>query len=313
MNSCLVCGSRDKRFLFIGKDRLHAIPGSFRIVRCRKCGLIMLDPQPSLKDLAKYYPAKYHAYARYNPGSKKEHFAIFLYKLFFQKGSNPLLRLAFLPFKHLLRGTKIIPGGKILDVGCGNGAFLYKMQAAGMDAYGVELSAEGAKEAQRLGLKVKCGALEEQHYSPNSFDVITLNHVLEHIADPVKTLKELRRILKPDGTLVIAVPNSRSLARCIFGRYWASLDVPRHLMTHNPETMRIAAKKAGLKVKKVRYISFPFQFQASFAYLLHPNAKVPLDKTWLGENRLAYWLLFPLVYLVDLFRIGDVIEVTLAR
>ncbi len=313
MNPCFVCGSKDKRFMFIGKDRLHAVPGSFPVAKCRKCGLIMLDPQPSLRDLAKYYPTKYHAYARYNPGSKKERFAIYLYKLFFQKGGNALLKLVFLPFKHLLRGTKIIPGGKILDVGCGNGAFLYKMQAAGMNAYGVELSAEGAKEAQRLGLKVKCGTLEEQDYPSAYFDVITLNHVLEHVADPIKTLKELGRILKPNGTLIIAVPNSRSLARFLFGRYWASLDVPRHLMTYNPKTMRIAAKKAGLKMKKVRYISFPFQFQASISYLLHPNAKLPLDKTWLGESRLAYWLLFPLVYLVDLFRIGDVIEVTLAR
>jgi 2-polyprenyl-3-methyl-5-hydroxy-6-metoxy-1,4-benzoquinol methylase len=312
MKPCLVCGSKDKRFMFIGKDHLHAIPGSFKVVRCRKCGLIMLDPQPGMQEIGKYYPTKYHAYARYDPGSKKEGFAIFLYKLFFGDG-NPLLKLAFLPFKHLLRGTKIIPGGKILDVGCGNGAFLYKMQSAGMDAYGVELSADGAKEAQRIGLKVKCGTLEQQHYPSSFFDVITLNHVLEHVADPVKTLKELRRILKPNGTLIIAVPNSRSLARWIFGRYWASIDVPRHLATHSPKTMRIAARKAGLKVKKVRYISFPFQFQASLAYLLHPKARIPLDKTWLGESRIAYWLLFPLVYLVDLLHIGDVIEVKMNR
>ncbi|MEM2916596.1 MAG: class I SAM-dependent methyltransferase [Candidatus Woesearchaeota archaeon] len=311
--NCLVCGSKDKRFLFIGKDRLHAIPGSFPVVKCRKCGLIMLDPQPSQKMIAKYYPARYHAYARYDPGSKKEHFAVFLYKLFFKEGGNPLLKLVFLPFKHLLRGTKIISGGKILDVGCGNGSFLYKMRAAGMDAYGVELSAEGAKEAQRLGLDVKCGTLEQQKYPSKYFDVITLNHVLEHVADPVKTLQELGRILKQNGTLIIAVPNSRSLARFLFGRYWASLDVPRHLTTHNVKTMCIAARKAGLKVKKVRYISFPFQFQASFAYLLHPSAKLPLDKTWLGRSRLMYWLLFPLVYAVDLLHIGDVIEVTLTN
>ncbi len=313
MKPCLVCGSKDKRFLFMGKDRLHGVPGTFRVVKCRKCGLIMLDPQPSLNELAKYYPQDYHAHARYNPGSAKERFAIYLYKLFFQKGGNPLLKLVFLPFKHLLRGAKIIPGAKILDVGCGNGAFLYKMQAAGMDAYGVEISARGAKEARRLGLKVKCGTLEGQHYPSAYFDVITLNHVLEHVPDPVKTLKELGRILKPNGTLIIAVPNSRSLARVIFGRYWASLDVPRHLMTHNPRTMRIAAKKAGLRVKKVRFVSFPFQFQASLSYLLHPKAKIPLDKTWLGKSKLAYWLLFPLVYIVDLLHIGDVIEVTLAH
>ena len=182
-----------------------------------------------------------------------------------------------------------------------------------MEAYGVELSRDGAKEAQRLGLKVKCGTLEQQKYPSNHFDVITLNHVFEHVPNPMRTLRELKRILKPDGRIIIAVPNSRSLARWLFGRFWASLDPPRHLSVHTPRTMRIAAQKAGLTLKSTRFISFPFQFQASLAYVFHPRARVPLDKTWLGESRIAYWLLFPLVYLVDFLRIGDVIETTMTK
>jgi len=310
---CLICGSRDKRFKFIAVDRLHALPGSFRVMRCRKCGALMLDPQPSMKDIGKYYPSEYHAYAHYDPGTKKEKFAISMYKLFFKPGGNPLKKLLFLPFKHLLRGTHIVPGGRILDVGCGSGAFLYKMQSAGMEAFGVELSPDGAREAQRLGLKVKCGTLEQQKYPSNYFDVITLNHVFEHVPSPMRTLRELKRILKPDGRIIIAVPNARSLACKLFGRHWASLDAPRHLSIPTPRGMRIAAEQAGLNLKKVRFISFPFQFQASLAYVFHPGARVPLDKTWLGESRLAYWLLFPLVYLVDFLRIGDVIETTMTK
>lgn len=327
---CVICGSRDKRFRFIAVDRLHALPGSFRVMRCKKCGALMLDPQPSMKDIGRYYPSEYHAYAQYDPGTKKERFAISMYKLFFRPGGSlsatdglpsivanfvgeMLKKLVFLPFKHLLRGTHIVPGGRILDVGCGSGAFLYKMQSAGMDAFGVELSPDGAREAQRLGLKVKCGTLERQKYPSNYFDVITLNHVFEHVPNPMRTLRELKRIVKPDGRIIIAVPNARSLACKLFGRYWASLDAPRHLSIPTPRAMRIAAEKAGLNLKKVRFISFPFQFQASLAYVFNPRARVPLDKTWLGENRLAYWLLFPLVYLVDFLRIGDVIEATLQK
>ena len=77
--------------------------------------------------------------------------------------------------------------------------------------------------------------------------------------------------------------------------------------------MRIAAEKTGLDLRRVRFISFPFQFQASLAYVLNRNRSVPLDKTWLGESRVAYWLLFPLVYLVDFLRIGDVIETTMTK
>lgn len=310
---CLICNSKNKRFLFLAKDRLHAIPGTFRVMRCTKCGCIMLDPQPSMAEVAKYYPSTYHAYARYNPNTRKERFAIAMYKQYFGQSGNILSKLLFLPFKHLLRGTHIIPGGKILDVGCGNGSFLTKMQLAGMDAYGVEFSPDGAKEAQRRGLKVKCGTLEQQKYPSNFFDVITLNHVYEHVPDPLGTLKELKRILKPDGRVIIAVPNARSLAAKLFGRFWASLDAPRHLSIHTPHTMRVAAEKAGMDIAGIRYISFPFQFQASLAYVFNPHGRVPLDKTWLGENRLAYWLLFPLVYLVDFLRIGDVIEVTLKK
>lgn len=310
---CVVCGSAKKRFLFVGRDRMHALPGSFRVVRCAKCGCIMLDPQPSMAELAKYYPTRYHAYARYHPDTRQARFAAFLYRLFFARGGNPLVKLALLPLKHLLRGTRIIPGGRILDVGCGNGAFLHKMQAAGMDAHGVEFSPEGCKEAQRLGLKVTCGTLEAQHYPSTYFDVITLNHVFEHVPDPLRTLRELKRILKPDGDIIIAVPNARSLAWRLFGRYWAQLDVPRHLSIHSPKTMRLAARKAGLKVDGIRYISFPFQFQGSLAYLLNRNRAIPLDQMWLGTSKLLYWLLFPAAYLVDFLHLGDVIEVVMTK
>lgn len=310
--ACVVCGSRQKRFLFFGRDRMHGLPGSFRVVRCAKCGCIQLDPQPLLSELAKYYPKRYHAYAHYDPESRSARFATYLYKLFFGNSRNMLAKIALLPLRHLLRGTRIIPGGRILDVGCGNGAFLHKMQAAGMKAFGVEFSPTGCREAQRLGLDVRCGTVEKQHYQSDSFDVITLNHVFEHIPDPIKTLCELKRILKPAGCIIIAVPNARSLARWLFGRYWAQLDVPRHLSIHTPHTMRLAARKTGLRLRKIRYVSSPFQFQASLAYVMNMKG-VPLDKTWLGTSKLVYWLLFPLVYLVDFLHIGDVIEVYLTK
>ncbi len=310
MSRCVLCGSGQKKFLFFGRDRLHAIPGTFKVVRCQ-CGLIRLDPQPSMQVIGKYYPKTYYAYDCYVPGSLSERFAVFLYKLFFTLNRNPL-RLLFLPFKHLLRGTQIIPGGKILDVGCGNGAFLHKMRAAGMDAYGVEFSKDGYAQARKLGLNVKHGTLEQQKYPSHSFDVITLNHVFEHLPDPVRTLKELKRILKPQGRIIIAVPNSRSLA-ALFGRFWSSLELPRHLFIPNPQTMRLFAKKAGLKMVGLRYISFPAQFQTSITFLLNAHRAVPLQDSWLNRSRLLYWLFLPLVYVVDFLRIGDVIEVTLQK
>jgi 2-polyprenyl-3-methyl-5-hydroxy-6-metoxy-1,4-benzoquinol methylase len=309
--TCILCGSRNTKLLFLGHDRMYGVQGTFRVVRCRHCGLSQLDPQPSAQELAKYYPAKYYAYGSYNPKRNQERFTIFLYKLFFgEKKGNLLLRLAFLPFKHLLRGTRIIPGGKILDVGCGSGSFLYKMRAAGMDAYGVEPSREGCAQARKLGLNVRQGTLEAQKYPPRFFDIITLNHVFEHVSQPVHTLRELKRILRKGGRLIIAVPNAHSLAAFMFGRNWVQWDVPRHLVAHTPKTMRLAAKKAGLHVRGMRYVSFPGQFQGSIANVLN---KQKLADSRINNSRLLYWLFMPFVYVVDFLHMGDVIEVTLTE
>jgi SAM-dependent methyltransferase len=273
----------------------------------------MLDPQPSMKDLSAYYPRRYYAYARYNPNTIKERFAIAMYKLFFGQRGNVLKKLLFLPLKHLLRGTHIIPGGRILDVGCGNGAFLYKMQAAGMEAHGIEFSPNGAKAAQRLGLNVKCGTLEQQKYPPKFFDVITLNHVFEHLPDPLGTLAELKRILKSDGRIIVAVPNAHSLARWLFGKYWSSLEIPRHLFIPNPIVMQRCARATGLRIESLRYLSFPAQFHVSLMYWLYRNRPVPLENAWINTSRILHALCLPLAYLVDFLHIGDVIEVTVAR
>lgn len=309
---CLLCGSRKKSFLLMDRDRLHAIPGHFRVVKCTQCKLVQLDPQPTAKELKKYYVSDYYAYAPYNPNTKQEKFAVKMYKLFFGNG-NPIMKLIFLPFKHLLRGTKIIPGGKILDVGCGNGSFLYKMQSAGMDAYGVEISKEGCAQAKKLGIKVKCGTLEDQKYPSHFFDVITLSHVFEHVQNPNKTMRELKRILKPNGQIIITVPNHSSFARWYFGRYWACRETPRHMFLPSPKTMRQFAKKADLKVKKIRYTSFPASFHVSAMFSLYKNRQIPLDQKWMNNSRLLYWLCFPFVYIVDFLRIGDVIEATLTN
>lgn len=312
--NCLACEGKNLFFLHEGKDRLHAISGTFFVVKCATCGLRMLYPQPSIAVLNNHYPKTYHAYAHSNESETRSYaFAVYLYKLYFSENKRFIEKLFFLPLRHLLRGTRVRKNCKLLDVGCGNGSFLLKMRGCGLNVEGVEFSDSGAKEARSHGLDVATGTLEQQKYPANSFDVITLNHVLEHVRDQKKTLIELAKILKTDGVIILAVPNSRSLAAVLFGKYWASLDVPRHLATHTPHTLGLLAKKAGLVIKNTRYISFPFQFQASLAYVLHPKGTPALEETWVGKNRFLYWFFMPLVYIVDLLRIGDVIEVRLMK
>ena len=312
--NCPVCNSKKITFLMNGKDRVHAIKGEYTLWNCTNCLLIFLNPQPSPKILEKHYPRDYHAYNGYETGSKKEKFAIFLYKLYFSAEQNGvsafIQKIIFLPFRHLLRGTYIKQRLKILDVGCGSGEFLYKMKKCGLDAYGVEPSKEGTDAAKKMGLNVRCGFLENQKFPSDYFDVITLNHVFEHVSDPLKTLKELGRILKKDGKLIMAFPNPDSLQFKIFREYWASLEVPRHLNIYYPKTIKYMASIGKFNIESIRYISFPYGIQASLAYVFNKNEK-PLDRTWIGKSRMLYFVIFPIVYILDFLHCGDAIEVTL--
>src|SRR5208283_4697550 len=113
--------------------------------------------------------------------------------------------------------------------GCGDGRFLALMRDAGWDVYGIEPDPVAAKVAQReLGTSVTVGALEDAGFPDEAFDAVTLSHVIEHVHDPVALLAECRRVLKPDGSVVIVTPNIRSLGHQKFQSLWRGLEPPRH-------------------------------------------------------------------------------------
>jgi SAM-dependent methyltransferase len=145
------------------------------------------------------------------------------------------------------------PGGQLLDVGCGGGHFLARMQSLGWLVRGVEPDAEAVRIARgQLDLNVCQGTLADAHFPPNEFDAITMNHVIEHVPHPVELLQECRRVLKVDGRLVVVTPNARSLGRMHFGRAWRGWETPRHLFLFTPETLGICAERAGLKIAILR-------------------------------------------------------------
>ncbi|MGV8150738.1 MAG: class I SAM-dependent methyltransferase [Candidatus Woesearchaeota archaeon] len=316
MKKCPICESKKISFLMNSKDRLHAIKGTFTLWKCSQCSLVFLNPRPSPKLLNTHYPKEYHAYASY-PDTKKNNLAIYLYNLYFGPNNSSistlLQRIIFIPAKHLLRGTLVRSGTKILDVGCGSGAFLYKMKKLGMKTYGVEPSLEGCKTAKKMGLDVRVGSVEDQNFPSNYFDVITLNHVYEHVNDPRKTLRELKRILKKGGILIMAFPNTSSLQFKTFGKYWASIDSPRHLHIYSPKTIRHLSKIEKFPLEKIRYISFPFGIQASTSYIINRNKNIPIEKQKFAMSKLMYLMIFPIVYLLDFMHIGDSIEVVFRK
>jgi SAM-dependent methyltransferase len=141
---------------------------------------------------------------------------------------------------------KDVPKGRLLEVGCGSGARLAQLAAEGWQVLGQDVDPQSAQHAQsRHGCSVLVGDLRALGFEAASFDCILMNHVLEHLHDPIGTLAECRRLLKPDGRLVAVTPNVASLGMRTFGPHWRGLEAPRHIHLFRPTTLARLAELAG--------------------------------------------------------------------
>lgn len=296
---CNLCRGKKFNELLRGKDLMYRLPGEFILVRCKNCGLRFLNPQPTSEELSKHYPSEYYSVSN---KIKRSKFSEFIYKTYFSESGNRLLRILFYPFYPILRTAKILPGKKILDIGCGSGVFLSRMQNLGMKTAGVDPYIN--KDIIELGIRKT--TLDQVQ---GKYDVITMNNVLEHVPNPDETFAHIKRLLEKNGTAIIGVPNGKSLLFRIFKTNWAELDLPRHLFLFEEKNLKQYARKHKLAVKKVRYNSVPFEFTGTLFYLLDKTK--PLAKSFLVHNSFLNLLFLPLAHLFILLKMGSRIEIIL--
>lgn len=226
--TCTLCRAHDSEKLFEGYDRLHGGPGRFAVYQCRLCGTLYLNPRPAPEDRELYYPDDYVPYASGRYLSAWQQW-----------------NLRYAVSKQVRAITSRIPDvGRALDVGCATGDFLGAIRNEGWRVQGVELNPQIAAFAQQtIGGKVFAGSLLEAAYSDHTFDLVTFWDVLEHLADPRQALVEAARITRPSGSLVLSLPNPRSLEARMFGTNWAGWDIPRHLWWFpKPALVRLLAE-----------------------------------------------------------------------
>jgi len=269
---CILCG-REGRLLHANQnDRLFCASGSwnFKICSNPKCGLVWLDPMPLAEDIGKAY-ANYYTHATHQTTGRTgllkkirdlAQRGYWADEYHYEIGSRPSLArslgrlLRFSPIHRReadawVRCLPAVPQGRLLDVGCGSGEWMLAMRQRGWVVEGVDFDENAVKIARQNGLKVECGPLEEQNYPDDSFDAVTLNHVIEHVPDPIRTLTECSRVLKPKGKLILFTPNNASLGHRLFKEYWRGLEPPRHLHVFSMNSMHRALAMAGFQEIKV--------------------------------------------------------------
>ncbi|MDQ7063158.1 MAG: class I SAM-dependent methyltransferase [candidate division KSB1 bacterium] len=249
--------------------------GPFWLTRCRRCSLVYLNPRPAEHISHRFYEDAYLPFV-----SSREDERVSLLERLYAAARRWNLR-----WKRRQIESLHPQKGRLLDVGCGTGEFLREMVQHGWQGKGVERDRQAVQFAiHRYRLKVYAGLVEDLPDVNEAFDVITLWHVLEHLYAPHKALQKIRDLLRPQGTLVIAVPNVESMDARFYGERWVALDVPRHLQHFSLKTLRHLCEMHGLQL--VRWQNLPLDSLFN-ALMSEAQAMSGVRARWLAPLKLA--------------------------
>jgi SAM-dependent methyltransferase len=283
---CDACGSSDLRVLYTDcPDRRHWL-GTFDVLQCLRCGTGRTAPRPSEGEIARFYPPEYGSFG----------------------GDAPVRGPLFRTLKTIAQGPALLrygrpsspkpprEGARALEIGAGTGERLAALAASGWEVTGVEPNeAAAARAVARFPVlrdRLRSDRAERVDFPSASFDLIVMEHVLEHLHEPLAVLERARRWLRDGGALQLWAPNFSSLERRVFRSYWDGLDLPRHLNHFTERALRAALTERGFTVTR----AVP-EIQAS---TLAGSVRHVLDALRgrrgapPAPSHLAYYLLMPL-------------------
>lgn len=254
ITGCPICGEI-KSVPFLSCKDYTVSKTIFEIVECLGCGFSFTNPRPAEKDLGKYYESEeYISHSNTSKGMISNLYQ-FVRKHTIAKKLQLINR----------EGRK----GTLLDIGCGTGNFLNAANLNGWKTLGIEPSSSARKQCiDNFKLEV-LDESELRNLPINSFDVITMWHVMEHVPHLIERVQKLKELLKLDGVLVVAVPNRNSYDAKYYKEFWAAYDVPRHLSHFRAQDMRALMSNAGFEVKQI----LPMKFDSYYVSMLSEKIK----------------------------------------
>lgn len=250
---CLICGSDERELFCTAADRVLVKPGeTWQIIRCRDCGFGWTEPLLSDGELGSYYSRGYLGEV---DRRVDDFLAGNLQRSRSWRGEVEKVRLV----------ERYVPAGRILDVGCGDGKFLWALAPDRWGRFGIERSIETVALVRNriAGLQLTPGDIHSEELSPGTFDALTFWHVLEHIPDPEAALARAAALLRPGGWLFMSLPCIDSLQALLFRGSWYGFDdVPRHLHHFSARSLEILLARTGFTVHRQLMFSRLVNFHA---------------------------------------------------
>ena len=304
--SCQICSNTLNPFYECVYDDRYGYPKTYSIMKCESCGHAIVAPELTSNEISTLY-TEYYPRNEMPPEMNTKAIIASKTKI-------------FLEGKGTACHYSVPPKSRCLDIGCGFGESLFYLKHNQCEAYGVEADEKVLKMAEKYDLTIKAGLFDSTDYKIDFFDYVTMSQVLEHMVNPVETIKGVHNILKPNGHLIFSVPNSQSIMAKFLKRKWINWHIPYHQQHFTKDSIITLAQKCGFEVESIKIVTptpwliyqinhlmfYPKQGEPS-VFWSYSYKKIFYLKTIFGVTGLVdrLNLLMPIARLLDLFKVGE--------